>query len=154
MDNKIVRLRIAIAILTISGLWPRDVLAEDDWTAPPHKAGLPNPLATNSPGVVTMGKTLYKDHCHDCHGSNGRGNGPAAVDLSRRPPDFSDKKVRQQSDGELFWKITEGNRPMPSFSKKLSDEQRWQLVCFLRTLHGQKSKEPAPDGSKPSKRKP
>jgi mono/diheme cytochrome c family protein len=38
------------------------------------------------------------------------------------------------TDGEIFWKITEGRRPMPSFKKELTDEQRWQLVNFLRRL--------------------
>jgi len=45
--------------------------------------------------------------------------------------------VQQQSDGALFWKITNGNlgRGMPSFSA-LPEAQRWQLVLFLRRLTG------------------
>jgi hypothetical protein len=44
--------------------------------------------------------------------------------------------VQQQTDGVLFWKITNGNpdRGMPSFSR-LPDLQRWQLILHLRTLN-------------------
>ena len=43
--------------------------------------------------------------------------------------------VQEQSDGVLFWKITNGNarKGMPSFSK-LPELQRWQIVLYIRTL--------------------
>jgi hypothetical protein len=43
--------------------------------------------------------------------------------------------VQRQTDGVLFWKISNGNtsRGMPSFSK-LPELQRWQLVLYIRTL--------------------
>ena len=151
VDNRNLGWRVSVAALGLAGLGLCGVSAKDSWTVPPQNAALPNPLATNSPVVVTMGKILYQDHCEDCHGSNGRGNGPTAADLSRQPPDFSGTKVQRESDGELFWKITEGHRPMPSFGKKLSEEQRWQLVCFLRALQSKAPLEKTPKDSKPTK---
>jgi hypothetical protein len=49
--------------------------------------------------------------------------------------DFHLPAVQQQSDGTLFWKITNGNssRGMPAFSK-LPELQRWQLVLYVRAL--------------------
>ena len=47
------------------------------------------------------------------------------------------------TDGELFWKITHGHRPMPAFKDKLSDEQRWRTVVYIRTF-AQKSATGAP----------
>jgi mono/diheme cytochrome c family protein len=47
-----------------------------------------------------------------------------------------------QSDGELFYKISEGRRPMPEFKTKLTEEQRWQLVLFTRSLADSAKKNP------------
>jgi mono/diheme cytochrome c family protein len=38
------------------------------------------------------------------------------------------------TDGELFYKLTEGRKPMPSFKKRLSDEQRWRMVLLIRAF--------------------
>ena len=42
--------------------------------------------------------------------------------------------MTRMTDGELFWKISEGHRPMPAFKNKLSEEERWQLVDYIRTF--------------------
>ncbi len=34
----------------------------------------------------------------------------------------------------IFWKISEGNSPMPAFQEAFSDEQRWDIVNYVRTL--------------------
>lgn len=104
------------------------------WVAPEDTARLKNPFGADAIEAVAQGKMLYQNRCVDCHGARGRGDGSAAADLPRRPRDFSLTEIAQQTDGELFWKITEGRRPMPSFSKKLSEDQRWQVVKYLRTL--------------------
>ncbi|HEX7895050.1 MAG TPA: cytochrome c, partial [Terriglobales bacterium] len=64
-----------------------------------------------------------------CHGADGTGM------QTKRSADLQLTIVQQQTDGTLFWKITNGNarKGMPSFSK-LPEQQRWQLVLFLRTL--------------------
>jgi mono/diheme cytochrome c family protein len=53
---------------------------------------------------------------------------------SPAPADLTDPRLRNETEGELFWKITKGRRPMPSFRNKLSDEERWEVVLYLRTL--------------------
>jgi len=42
--------------------------------------------------------------------------------------------MEEMTDGEIFYKISEGRRPMPSFKKRLTEEQRWQLVNYVRTF--------------------
>ncbi len=60
------------------------------------------------------------------------------------PSKFNDAHMMSEmTDGEIFWKMTEGRKPMPSFKKQLSDEQRWQLVNFVRTLTPKTGAKPA-----------
>jgi hypothetical protein len=49
-------------------------------------------------------------------------------------PDFKDDVLMSQSDGALYWKLREGKGVMPGFKYKLSDEQQWQLVEYIRDL--------------------
>ena len=44
------------------------------------------------------------------------------------------RSVKKQSDGALFWKLTEGKAPMPAYDKTLSETDRWQVINYLRTL--------------------
>ena len=99
---------------------------DQNWSVPSEAAEKQNPLA-EKPDLAAGGKKLFTRNCAECHGPSGQGlkkaaNLPLAV-------------VQDQSDGALFWKITNGNpdRGMPSFSR-LPELQRWQLVLYLRTL--------------------
>jgi mono/diheme cytochrome c family protein len=50
------------------------------------------------------------------------------------PTNLASRMVQANSDGELFWKITNGRSPMPAHRVRFEDAQRWQIVAFLRTL--------------------
>lgn len=103
--------------------WP-----DPTWHAPESAVARPNPLA-NRPFAAAGGKKLFLRECAECH--NKDGNGMA----KKHSADLQLRVVQQQSDGTLFWKITNGDtgRGMPSFSK-LPERERWQIVLFLRTL--------------------
>ncbi len=103
------------------------------WTAPASASHSINPVPDDS-NSIAAGKKIYSQNCVVCHGSQGNGDGPAAMALPRHPAVLSDSNMWQQSDGALFWKITEGNSPMPSFRPTLSEKQRWTIVHYLRTL--------------------
>src|ERR1700756_1976103 len=96
--------------------------------APAAAAARPNPLASR-PEAVAGGEKLFRRNCVECHGENGAGI------AKKNSADLRLSIVQQQSDGTLFWKITNGNadRGMPSFSR-LPELQRWQLVLYLRKL--------------------
>jgi mono/diheme cytochrome c family protein len=95
---------------------------------------MPNPVATSS-DAVGAGMMIYMDHCQNCHGESGDGKGKKAAELSIAPADFTDaSRMGRQTDGELFWQITQGHLPMPAFKDKLTDEECWQVVTFIRTF--------------------
>jgi mono/diheme cytochrome c family protein len=98
------------------------------WQAPAEAAARTNPLA-RKPEAAAGGEKLFKRNCVECHGEDGSGL------VKKHAADLQLPQVQQQSDGVLFWKITNGNtdRGMPSFSR-LPELQRWQLVLHVRTL--------------------
>lgn len=105
--------------------------AAEEWTAPARAAAKKNPIPSD--GVsLGRGKTVYTAECASCHGASGKGDGPAAKDLEKTPGDMT--KLKGQSDGALFWKITEGKKPMASFAAKLSEQQRWDVINYMKTL--------------------
>jgi mono/diheme cytochrome c family protein len=103
------------------------------WQAPAEAAAKKNPLASR-PAASAGGKKLFLRNCVECHGEDGTGL------EKKRSADLQLPMVQTQSDGSLFWKITNGNadRGMPSFSR-LPELQRWQLVLYLRTLQPAKT---------------
>jgi len=110
----------------------------EPWIAPARAARKQNPIPADGKSIA-QGKELFTAGCLPCHGPAGKGDGPAAVGLERngapvRPGNLSSSKLWEQSDGALFWKISEGKSPMPSFQETWSDEQRWQIVNYVRTL--------------------
>jgi mono/diheme cytochrome c family protein len=110
------------------------VYSLSDWTAPEKARQQRNPFPP-TPQTIGMGMSTYADHCENCHGEDGNGKGKRAEKLSVAPTDFTDAHAMTRiTDGELFWKISQGHRPMPAFKGKLSDEERWQLVDYIRTF--------------------
>jgi len=105
----------------------------EDWKAPARAARKQNPIPPSADSSAA-GKKVYVANCVACHGATGKGDGPAAIACTPRPKDLSDPKISSQSDGELFWKITQGKKPMPSFETLLSDTNRWNVVNYLRVL--------------------
>ena len=107
---------------------------ESDWRVPAEMKNLQNPVPANSESIGA-GMMIYMDRCQNCHGENGDGQGPKAEKLSVAPQNFTDAHAMSTlTDGELFWKITHGRRPMPGFKDKLTDEERWQVVDYIRTF--------------------
>lgn len=90
---------------------------------------------------IMRGARLFASHCAACHGANGRGDGPRAAALSARPADLTAPELWRHSDGTLFWWLTDGmkgpkgSRTMPGFGAKLSAEERWALIDYVRALN-------------------
>lgn len=107
--------------------------AEKKWDAPTLQAQKRNPVPANELSLGA-GRKIYLRRCLACHGQSGNGDGPDAVDLGIHPAKFSDPKLREESDGALYWKITKGKKPMPDYGTRLSPTDRWNVINFLRTL--------------------
>lgn len=126
---------LTIALLICWSLLTSNRLLQqsDDWTVPSWADTLSNPVANNV-DAIEKGKKTYNKMCWTCHGKSGKGDGPAAANLDPKPKDHTSKEVQQESDGALFWKITTGKGVMAPYEKVLSEEERWQLVNYIKTL--------------------
>lgn len=130
------RALLAVALLAVTVLGQNlSYVSDPNWKTPPEAVSKPNPLA-GQPELAGGGRKLFQRNCAQCHGEKGQGLKNAA--------DLQLPVVQQQSDGALFWKITNGNprRGMPSFSG-IPELQRWQLVLYLRTLTTREMRLPA-----------
>ncbi len=117
------------------------ILSQGSWAVPSAAKKLKNPVPATE-DAIDEGMFNYMKHCQSCHGENGDGNGKRAETLSIKPADFTNANLMsERTDGEIFWQITHGRRPMPGFEDKLSDTERWQLVDYIRSL-AQKQGEP------------
>ncbi|GDX53255.1 hypothetical protein LBMAG27_23020 [Bacteroidota bacterium] len=103
------------------------------WLVPASASDIKSPMGGNTTAAST-GKLLYVKYCVVCHGNAGKGDGVAAPALAIPPADHSSIKVQSQTDGALYWKITIGRGAMASYKTTLTDQQRWQLVSYIRTL--------------------
>jgi len=104
------------------------------WPVPDAAAKAVNPVKSNAASIAA-GKDLWNTNCASCHGKKGLGDGTKAAQLKTQPADLSTATFQSQSDGSVFYKISEGRGDMPSFKKKLPDaEDIWDLVVFFRTL--------------------
>lgn len=121
---------LAITILSVLTAFAQNLAYKPDreWRAPASAASQSNPLLAKAQAAAG-GQKLFLRNCAECHREDGAGL------ENKHSADLQLPVVQQESDGTLFWKITNGNpsRGMPSFSK-LPTLERWQLVLFIRTL--------------------
>jgi mono/diheme cytochrome c family protein len=104
------------------------------WKIPEEAKHRPNPIQPSA-SALDAGRALYMDKCTQCHGQTGKGDGPDAASYYPSPTSLVDAKhMSNVTDGEIFYQISEGRKPMPAFKKKLSEEQRWQLVLYVRSF--------------------
>lgn len=101
------------------------------WPVPDNYKNMKNPVKFDKAAAAA----LYNTHCRSCHGKEGLGDGPKAAQLDTPSGDFSSAAFQKQTDGSLFYKTLEGRGDMPSFKKKLPDEEDiWQVVHYMRTF--------------------
>ncbi|HSF07507.1 MAG TPA: c-type cytochrome [Methylomirabilota bacterium] len=107
----------------------------------PQSPALPIPPAPpNSPEAVARGRKVYhKAECHECHGEQGRGDGPSAKDLKVKPVDLTRRPFKGGSTPEeVFRAIVTGydGTPMPSYHLILDDAELWDLTYYVVSLGG------------------
>jgi mono/diheme cytochrome c family protein len=113
--------------------------SKNTWELPADADKTKNPVEATAESIE-KGKTLYlertKGNCIFCHGETGAGNEANLARLRRKPADLSNKeRMSTRTDGELFWKISKGiNGIMPAGEKRMSEEERWHVVNYVRTL--------------------
>jgi mono/diheme cytochrome c family protein len=93
-----------------------------------------NPLQP-SEAALKSARSLYGENCAQCHGDTGKGDGPEALRYDPKPADFTDTPhMSTVTDGALFYQISQGRKPMPAFKRRMTEDQRWQLVLFIRSF--------------------
>ena len=144
-SNIILKLAVSITVtlLNISSVQAqsKDQMADHmhNWNIPTWTDTIKNPYA-HITSAADSGKVLYLRVCSVCHGNGGKGDGIAAAGLATVPANHTSTMVQSHSDGTLFYEITNGHAPMPAYKAILSEKQRWQLVCFIRTLKPKSTK--------------
>jgi mono/diheme cytochrome c family protein len=104
------------------------------WSVPLEDKLRNNPLPANEANL-NAAKPVYNEYCANCHGDTGKGDGSDAMMYDPAPSDLTEPKhMNHLTDGEIFYQITQGRKPMPSFRKKLTEDQRWQLVILVRSF--------------------
>ena len=138
------RFAVKQARVVRAGLWVALVAALEILAAP--SGDLPKPLVVpesekkrenpvpNVPEAIEAGKSLYGSQCAMCHGARGDGKGDVALSMRMRLPSFADPKAQaKRTDGELFFIMSQGHGDMPG-EKRLADQNKWEIVRYLRTL--------------------
>jgi mono/diheme cytochrome c family protein len=103
-----------------------------NWLEQRRTSKMPNPVPATEENLKA-GAKIYSDHCVQCHGTKGDGKGQKAAELSVEPGNLTDsRKMQDFTDGDFFWRITHGRNPMPGYEDKLTPEQRWQVIDYVR----------------------
>jgi len=122
-----------------SGGGAQQDFSKNTWELPEDADKTKNPT-TVTPESIAKGKELYmektKGNCVFCHGDTGTGNEANMPRLRRKPADLTNKeRMTAMTDGEVYWKITKGIQGiMPAGEKRMSEEERWHVVNYVRTL--------------------
>jgi mono/diheme cytochrome c family protein len=129
---RLILLVIALGLICVAG-WLA-FTGKRPWIIPVDEKARKNPL-TVSPAVLNAARPVYDQKCSDCHGDGGKGDGSEAMMYDPSPANLTDAvHINKLTDGEIYYQITEGRKPMPSFKTKLTEEQRWQLVLLVRAF--------------------
>lgn len=122
----------SVVLMSFSLTSNLSTIYQDKWVAPASSKELVNPR-TGAESTAN-GKSIYETRCLVCHGVTGNGDGPAGKALNPPAGIFTSDAIQSQTDGEIFWKISEGRGAMVGWKLILSDQDRWDLVNYIRTF--------------------
>ncbi len=130
---------LGLAAGVLAGCEPRDEgvqpAASPVETVPAPFVGRENPLPADE-ATIARGRELYVKTCAPCHGADADGKGPASAGLVPPPANFHDGRLAPLDDDFLFWRVATGKKAtaMPAFEGALSEDERWAILRYLRTI--------------------
>ncbi len=136
MNKKVLRVCGFIGIGSFIALAFSYPNIQEPWKAPEWADGLKSTLKI-TPELLAEGEQLYSTNCVTCHGKTGLGDGVLGKELPVKPANFHIPTVRDQKDGAIFWKMSEGRGAMPSYKTILTNDQRWKVLAYIRQLSPQ-----------------
>jgi mono/diheme cytochrome c family protein len=126
---------LLVLLFALAAYFAYTAFSRNVWSIPPEAKLVKNPIHDDPAIIAKQVLPAYLDKCSECHGETGQGNGPQAKMYDPRPAPLTDaSRLSAVTDGELFYVISNGHKPMPSYKKKLTDDQRWQLVLLVRAF--------------------
>ncbi len=129
---RLVLLAIGVAVILFAMPHLRPLLVE---AYPTSYRQSPTGFAATS---IVRGAVVFAANCVGCHGPAGRGDGPQAKTLAVPPANLTESHLWEHSDGELFWWLghgmdnPEGGLSMPGFADRLSEDDRWAVIDYIR----------------------
>ena len=127
-------LALGMCMFGIGRVAAQDAAAPPPWVAPDDAKKVKNPVPA-TPETLAAAQMLFQDNCVLCHGEKGVGDGPGAKTIKVKPANFTDPKLQaSETDGSLFWKMSNGRGSMPAWKDDLTDKERWELVNYIRKL--------------------
>jgi mono/diheme cytochrome c family protein len=103
------------------------------WVVPANFKSMKNPVAQGD-ASTKAGMALFAKNCASCHGKTALGDGVKARALKTFPGDFTKPAFQNLTDGEIFYKTKTGRDEMPKYEGKMTDDEIWNTVNYLRTL--------------------
>ncbi len=102
--------------------------------APSAAPALANPVDATGESLA-RGKDLYGANCAKCHGADGNGTGPSTHGISADPRKlWVWGSAGDAADGYLFSIISDGRTDMPPWGLVFSENERWDLVNYIKTF--------------------
>jgi len=121
-------------LLSVTLFLSASVIAQPKpWVVPANFKSMKNPVA-KSDASDKAGLAVFTKNCAACHGKTGLGDGVKARALKNFPGDFSKADFQGLADGDIFYKTKTGRDEMPKYEGKLTDDDIWNVVNYLRTL--------------------
>jgi mono/diheme cytochrome c family protein len=96
-------------------------------------AGFPASVVIDAK-LLEHGKERFSIYCQPCHGALGDGNGITKQYGMGATPSYHDDRLRNMAEGEIFNTITHGKGNMLSYADKLTPEDRWAVIAYVRAL--------------------
>jgi mono/diheme cytochrome c family protein len=85
---------------------------------------------------MERGAFVFRTFCVPCHGGSGRGDGPVALRGYPAPASLLAEKAIHMTDGQIFHVLTFGQKNMPSYASQLSEDDRWKVILYVRSMQG------------------
>lgn len=137
--------RIVFWLLTFAAVLGACLTSGEAAEQPPLPyAKLSPPVALDAPEIIAAGQAIFQANCVLCHGPKGDGNGSVHPQFGPAPADLTSReRAKVRTPQYLFWRISEGGRVepflsrgsiMPAWKYQLTEEQRWQVVAYVRSL--------------------